>query len=224
MEKQVINYLKNQDIYFVVAGNGKTHIKNSNSTIDVVSNNHQESHTHMCYCLGLDDLENEVVCFISNDTNVFNVMLGNYERLNSLTLLISWSNEKWIHLTKVYEQLGTKKAKALFAFTASATATLLRRLPESPKTHGQNRFLNSILDVFEAFESLRRHVNTKIMHNLEVLTAKVCSKKSLKGNDLAELRWRRRRKILKMASRKIESRRNQYLKKYLHLMKHSNSM
>ena len=223
MEKKVINYLKNQDIYFVVAGNGKTHIKNSNSTIDVVSNNHQESHTHMCYCLGLDDLENEVVCFISNDTNVFNVMLGNYERLNSLTLLISWSNKKWIHLTKVYEQLGTKKPKALFAFTASATATLLRRLPESPKTHGQNRFLNSILDVFEAFESLRRHVNTKIMHNLEVLTAKVCSKKSLKGNDLAELCWRRR-KILKMASRKIESRRNQYLKKYLHLMKHSNSM
>ena len=224
MEKQVINYLKNQDIYFVVAGNGKTHIKNSNSTTDVVSNNHQESHTHMCYCLGLDDLENEVVCFISNDTNVFNVMLGNYERLNSLTLLISWSNEKWIHLTKVYEQLGTKKPKALFAFTASATATLLRSLPESPKIHGQNRFLNSILDVFKAFESLRRNVNTKIMHNLEVLTAKVCSKKSLKGNDLAELRWRRRRKILKMASRKIESRRNQYLKKYLHLMKHSNSM
>ena len=223
MEKQVINYLKNQDIYFVVAGNGKTHIKNSNSTTDVVSNNHQESHTHMCYCLGLDDLENEVVCFISNDTNVFNVMLGNYERLNSLTLLISWSNEKWIHLTKVYEQLGTKKPKALFAFTASATATLLRSLPESPKIHGQNRFLNSILDVFKAFESLRRHVTTKIMHNLEVLTAKVCSKKSLKGNDLAELCWRRR-KILKMASRKIESRRNQHLKKYLHLMKHSNSM
>ena len=40
LQKQVVNHLKSQDIYFVVAGNGKTHSKNSNSTVDVASNNH----------------------------------------------------------------------------------------------------------------------------------------------------------------------------------------
>ena len=34
LEKQVINYLKRQDISFVVPGNGKTHIKKGNSTVD----------------------------------------------------------------------------------------------------------------------------------------------------------------------------------------------
>ena len=40
LQKQVVNHLKSQDICFVVAGNGKTHSKNSNSTVDVASNNH----------------------------------------------------------------------------------------------------------------------------------------------------------------------------------------
>ena len=40
LQKQVVNHLLSQDICFVVAGNGKTHIKNSNSTVDVASNNH----------------------------------------------------------------------------------------------------------------------------------------------------------------------------------------
>ena len=34
--------------------------------------------------------------------------------------------------------------------------------------------------VFKAFQSLPRHVNTEIMHSLEVFTAKVYSKKHLK--------------------------------------------
>ena len=33
---------------------------------------------------------------MSNDTDVFTIMLGNYEKQNGLTLLIAWSNEKWI--------------------------------------------------------------------------------------------------------------------------------
>ena len=47
VEKQVINHLRSQDISFtvVVAGNGRTHIKNSNCTVDVASNNHEESST-----------------------------------------------------------------------------------------------------------------------------------------------------------------------------------
>ena len=40
-------------------------------------------------------------------------MLGNYEKLNGLTLLIAWSNEKWINLPEVCEQLETEKEKRL---------------------------------------------------------------------------------------------------------------
>ena len=38
------------------------------------------------------------------------------EKLNGLTLLIAWSNEKRIDLTKVYVQLGAEKGKALIGF------------------------------------------------------------------------------------------------------------
>ena len=113
MEKQIINDLKSQDISFVVAGNGKTHIKKSNGIIDVASNNHQESDTFMGCCFGLVDLENKVVCVKSNDTDVFTIMLSNYEKLNGVALLIARSSKKWINLTKINEQLGAEKAKAL---------------------------------------------------------------------------------------------------------------
>ena len=72
--------------------------------------------TLMCYCLGLVDLENKVVYAKSNDTAVFTMLLGNYEKLNGLTLLVALSNEKWINLTKLYKQLGAEKAKALISF------------------------------------------------------------------------------------------------------------
>ena len=88
MEKQVINHLKSLDISFVVAGNGKTHIKKSNGTVDVASSNHEQNDAFMRHCLGLVDLENKVVCVKSNDNNVFTIMLGNYEKLNGLALLI----------------------------------------------------------------------------------------------------------------------------------------
>ena len=48
----------------------------------------------MSYYVGLVDLENKDVCMKSNVTDVFTIMLGNYEKLNDLALLIAWSNEK----------------------------------------------------------------------------------------------------------------------------------
>ena len=57
----------------------------SNGIVDVDSNYYGESDTFMRYCLGLVDLENKVVFFKSNDTEVFTIMLGNYEKLNDLT-------------------------------------------------------------------------------------------------------------------------------------------
>ena len=40
----------------------------------------------MGYCLELVDLENKVVYVKSTDTDIFTIMLGNYEKLNGLTL------------------------------------------------------------------------------------------------------------------------------------------
>ena len=125
---------------FIVVGNGKTHIKNSNGTIHVASNKHEESDTIMRYCSGLVNLGNKVVCVKSNDTEIFTIMLGNYKKLNGLTLLIAWSNEKWINLTKIYEQLGAEKAKTIIGFHCFSGCDTLRSLPESPKILGQNGF------------------------------------------------------------------------------------
>ena len=97
------NHLKSPHISFVVAGNGKNHIKNSNDLVDLASNNHEESDTFSSYCLGLVDLEKKVVCVKSNDTDVFTIMLGNYQKPNELSLLIAPSNKKWTNFTKVCE-------------------------------------------------------------------------------------------------------------------------
>ena len=82
MEKEVINH------------SDQSLIKISNGTVDVGSSNHEENDTIMSYCLGFVGLENEVVRVNSNHTDVFTIILGNYEKLNSLTLLIPWSNLK----------------------------------------------------------------------------------------------------------------------------------
>ena len=83
--------------YFIVVENGKI-IKNNNGTVEVASNNHEESDTLLRYCLGIVDLENKAVCVKSNDTDILTIMLANYKKLNGLTILIAWSNEKWVNL------------------------------------------------------------------------------------------------------------------------------
>ena len=40
----------------------------------------------MGYCLEIVDLENKVVYVKSIDIDIFTIMLGNYEKLNGLTL------------------------------------------------------------------------------------------------------------------------------------------
>ena len=134
-------------------------------------------------------MENKGVCTKSNDTDVSTIMLGNHEKLNGLILLIAWSNEKWINLTKVYELLETEKAKALIGFHCFSGCDTVERFTGKSKRTWTKLFLSSDLDVFKAFQPLPRHVNAEIMHNLEVFTTKVYSKKILKGNNLAELCW-----------------------------------
>ena len=78
-------------------------LKSQKAMVNVASSNQEESDTLKRYWLGLVDLENKVVCVKSNDADVFTIMLGNYEKLNDLTLLIARSNEKLMNLTKIYE-------------------------------------------------------------------------------------------------------------------------
>ena len=76
--------------------------------------------THLC-AIALDLLIWRIkLCVKSTHTDVFTIMFGDYEKLNGLTLLIAWSNEKWINLTKAYEQLRAEKAKPLTGFLEAA--------------------------------------------------------------------------------------------------------
>ena len=114
----------------------------------------------MGYCLGLVDLEHKVVCVKSSDTGVFIIMLGNYEKLNGLALPTNCFVKRKVYKYNKSKQLGTEKVNSLIGFCYFSGCTLLRRLPESPKIHGQN----CGLDAFNAFQLLPRYVNTK-MHN-----------------------------------------------------------
>ena len=50
--------------------------------------------------LKLVNLGKKVACVQLNNIDVFTLKLDNFNKLNSLTLLIAWSNEKWVKLTK----------------------------------------------------------------------------------------------------------------------------
>ena len=84
-------------------------------------------------------MENKFLCVKTNDTDVFTNMLDNYGKLNSLTLSIPCSNEKWINLTKVYEQLGAEKIKTLIGFHCFMDCDTVGKFTESSKIHEQNR-------------------------------------------------------------------------------------
>ena len=128
-------------------------IKNSNGTVDV-ANNHKESNTLMRYCLWLVYLENKVVCVKLNDTDVFTSCLATMKMV--LTLLIAWSNEKWVNLTKVYEQLGAEKANTLIGFHCFSDCDTVEKLTGKSKDTWTKLFLNSDLDVFKTFQLLPR--------------------------------------------------------------------
>ena len=72
---------------------------------------------------------------------------------------------KWMNLTKVYDQLqqlGAEKVKALINFHCSEVCGKV-----------QSSFLKN--DVFEVFQLVYGHTNTKIMPSLEVFAAKLYS-------------------------------------------------
>ena len=121
----------------------------------------------MHYWLGLVDLENDVTYVKSNDTDVFTIMLGSYEKLNGLTLLIARSNEKWINLTREYEWLGAGKVKAVTGFHCFSNCDTDEKFTGKSKDSWTKSFLN-IDSIFKAFQFILRHFNTEIMHSLEV--------------------------------------------------------
>ena len=93
-------------------------------------------------------------------------------------------NPSLISLIKVYEQVGAEKAKALIGFHRFSGCNTVEKFTGKSKGTWTKSFLNSDLDVFKALQLLPKHVNTKIMHNLEVFTPKMYSKKHLKVTNL----------------------------------------
>ena len=73
----------------------------------------------------------------------FTILLGNYEKLNGFTLLIAWSNEKRINLTKVYEQLGAEKAKGLIGFHCFSCCKTAEKFIKKYKDTWSKSFSNS---------------------------------------------------------------------------------
>ena len=97
------------------------------------------------------------LCVKSSGTDVFTIMLRNYEKKkNGLTLLIAWYNEKWTHFTKAYEQLGAEKAKELIDFTVGGLRHC-RGFKRKSRDTWSKSFLNS--DVFETFQLIPKHIN-----------------------------------------------------------------
>ena len=105
----------------------------------------------MSYYVGLVDLENKDVCMKSNGTDVFTIMLGNYEKLNDLALLIAWSNEKQINLTKIYQHLGAEKPNVLIGIRCFSGCDTVDKFTKKPKDTWTKSFLKSDLDVFKRF-------------------------------------------------------------------------
>ena len=141
LEKQVINHLKSQDIYFVLLGTAKLTSKKAMAPLMLLATITRKV-THLCAiaCLSIWRIKLRVK---SNDIDVFTIMLSNYENLNDLILLIAWSSEKWINLTKIYEQLGAEKAKALIGFHCFSSCDTVEKITGKSKDTWTKSFLNS---------------------------------------------------------------------------------
>ena len=105
-------------------------IKNSNGTVDV-ANNHKESDTLICAIACDLSIWRIKLCVKLNDTDVFTSCLATMKMV--LTLLIAWSNEKWVNLTKVYEQLGAEKANTLIGFHCFSACDTVEKLTGESK-------------------------------------------------------------------------------------------
>ena len=94
------------------------------------------------------------------------------------SLLIDWSSKKWINLIKINERLG---AKALIGFRCFSSCGTVQKINRKTRVcMGKIVFKLTFYVIFKVFQLLPRNVNNKIMYNIEVFTAKLCSKKHLK--------------------------------------------
>lgn len=90
--------------------------------------------------LRLVDLENKVVSDNSNETDVLTIVLGNYEKLNGLISLIARSNEKWINLDELCEQLGAEQVMTLIVFHDFSGCDIVEKFTGKSKDTLTNRF------------------------------------------------------------------------------------
>ena len=79
-------------------------------------NNHEESDSLMIHCLTHVEVTGKIVSIYSNGTDVVVTSLCNYHMFSMKRLLMHCSTKTWLDSTKVYENIGELKAKALIGF------------------------------------------------------------------------------------------------------------
>ena len=77
-------------------------------------------------------------------------------------------------------QVGAEKAKTLIGFHCFSGCDTVEKFTRKTKDTWMKLFLNRELEVFKVFQLIPKHINTKIVHNLEVFLTKVYNKKHLK--------------------------------------------
>jgi hypothetical protein len=180
------DHLKKKNKSFIVAGNGKS--VSSGFSIEGI-NNHEESDTLMRRCLALVDITDKVVCVKSNDTDVFVIMLGLQHRLNCQQMLIEWTSEKWIDVTRVHQEIGKAKAEAIIGFHCFTGCDTVEKFSGKTKSKWTQAFLKCSPSVINAFIKLSTEVSDDILCELESFTASVYNPKCKKRQTLGEVRW-----------------------------------
>ena len=77
-------------------------------------------------------------------------------------------------------QVGAEKAKTLIGFHCFSGCDTVEKFTRKTKDTWMKWFLNRELEVFKVFQLIPKHINTKIVDNLEVFLTKVYNKKHLK--------------------------------------------
>ena len=140
------DYLKKEKT-FIIAGNGVT----ISSYCDVGGvNNHKESDTLMRHCFSIIDIIGKIVRVKSNDTDVFVIV----HQLNCQQLLMEWSGEKWIDVTRVYQEIGRTKAEPLIGFHCFSGCATVEKFSGKSKAKQTTAFLKSTPNVITAFSEL----------------------------------------------------------------------
>ena len=156
-----------------------------NSKNVTLPNNHEESDSLMIHCLTLVEVTGKIVSIYSNDTDVFVTFLGNYHKFSMKRLLMHWSTNTWLDITKVYENIGELKAKALNGFHCLKGCDTVENFTGRSKGTWTRAFLKCEEDILNAFTV---NITTNVFSSLEKFVCKIYSNSQM--TTPKEKRWK----------------------------------